>query len=135
MAKLAWFGFVILVANTAIACWMAWGRYSASTALDSTTTGKVVSLTKGSGRTPNDYFSATYTLNAVSYNVRGNSSEDSSLDAQKYAVGSPITVYFSSKDPSKSSLSPGGGFALWIGIAGLLLAVTGYLTYVMFLKR
>jgi hypothetical protein len=135
MARWAWIGFGVLLVNAAIACWVTWGRFSARSTLNATTTGQVVGVTKGYGRTPDDHIAATFKVNDVTYNVRGNSGEDSSLTASNYSIGAPITIYFNDKDPSLSSLSRGAGVLFWTAIAVMLVLATGLVGYVVFFKR
>jgi hypothetical protein len=134
MSKWVWLGFAVLVVNATVACWVAWGRFSARSTTSSITQGQVVAVEDGYGRTPDDNIVATFVVENVTYTARGNSGEDSSLTVRNYPVGAPITVYYNDNDPSISSLTPGAGFGLWLGVAVLLVLVTGYVAYRLFRK-
>lgn len=128
---LKWVVLAILVVNTVGSGWVAWGRFSRWSGFDSTTTGEVVGVRESSGRSAIDAISATFSVGGQVYTAYGTSDEDGSLNAHRYKVGSPITVYYSADNPAAASLAPTAGFLSWAFVTVLCLVLTGYVFFVL----
>jgi hypothetical protein len=124
MSKWAWFGFAVLLANTALAGWMGWQRYRLASSLDTVVVGTVVTAEEVGGRSPHDVVVAKYSIGGESYTVSGNSRDSSKLSVRNHPLGSPIDVFVSSKEPSKAALVRKAGYAPIFIVAALLLVAS-----------
>ncbi len=135
MSRIGWVAFSVLVANTLLACWIAWSRYSLASELDETTIGTIISAEHTSGRNVSHDFVAEYVVEGRRYTVNSGPDQGHTMTIDEHPVGSKTTIYLSSRDPAKASFVPSAGFGFALGLALLLLAVTGTIAYLVFLKR